>query len=193
MSADFSDVPMGDVLDFAATCPLAWIVPSADPSTALLMPLLIETDEDGNPASVLGHLPRRAAATDILRQDGRAVFLFLGANAYIPPAWISAEGWAPTWNFVSLKIGTAATIVDATLTESAVEALVGLLETQAGSDWGVEKIGPRYQSLLSAIIGFRAPVRTFEPRFKLGQDETSTSRDEIRRALVDHPLANWIG
>ena len=48
MSADFSDVPLSDVLDFAAVHPLAWIVPAAAPSTAMLMPLLIETDGEGS-------------------------------------------------------------------------------------------------------------------------------------------------
>lgn len=192
MSAGFSDVPLSDILEFAADYPLAWIVPAADPSTALLMPLLLETDAAGKPTSVLGHLPRRAAAADVLRRDGSAVFLFLGANAYIPPAWVSREGWAPTWNFLSLKVGTAETHLDEALARPAVEALVNHMEARAGTGWTVEKIGPRYERLLSAIIGFRSPVHSLEPRFKLGQDETGRVHDEIRRALGDHPLVGWM-
>jgi len=192
MSADFSDVPADDILSFAAQYPLGWIVPAADPSAALLMPLLIETDAAGNPASVFGHLPKRAAATDILRREGSAVFLFLGANAYIPPAWISKEGWAPTWNFLSLKVRAAATQVNEALTRPAVERLVDHMEARAGSGWTVEQLGPRYEQLLGGIIGFRSPVLSLEPRFKLGQDETNEVHDEIRRALGDHPLAGWM-
>lgn len=192
MSADFSDVPSSDVLDFAAVHPLAWIVPAAAPSTAMLMPLLIETDGEGKPAFVLGHLPRRAEATEVLLQDGSAVFLFLGANAYIQPAWISKPGWAPTWNFLALKISATDTHVHETLTRPAVETLVNQMERRSGSGWTVERIGPRYEKLLGAIIGFRASVETIEPRFKLGQDETDTARDEIMNALADHPLSRWM-
>ncbi|RIJ27170.1 FMN-binding negative transcriptional regulator [Henriciella mobilis] len=192
MSADFSKVPTRDILDFAAAYPLAWIVPAADPSTALLMPLLIETDADGIPLSILGHMPVRGPASDVLRRDGKAVFLFLGANAYIPPGWVSQTDWAPTWNFLSLKIEAASMQVDEALTKPAVEALVRHMEARAGSGWTVDRIGPRYETLLAGITGFRAPISKIEPRFKLGQDESETVHDEIKRGLGDHPLADWM-
>lgn len=192
MSVQFSNVPTREVVRFAAAYPFGWIVPVADPSSALLMPLLIETDAGGEPRSILGHLPRRAAATDALNRDGAAMFLFLGANAYIPPAWVSKADWAPTWNFLSLKVHASDTGIDETLTRSAVEALVDHMERSVGSDWTVEKIGSRYDELLSSIIGFRSPVQALEPRFKLGQDETPAVYNEIKRALTDHDLAGWM-
>ncbi|MEQ9314717.1 MAG: FMN-binding negative transcriptional regulator [Henriciella sp.] len=184
-----ADVSTEKMLDFAAAYPLAWIVPFADPSAALLMPVLIETDEAGKPTSLLGHLPRAHEVTGCLANDARIAVLFLGPNAYIPPAWIRKKGWAPTWNFVSLKV-TATAQADTGLTRQAVESLVAHMEGAAG--WSVAEMGERYESLLKGIIGFRASIETVVPRFKLGRDETSESWTDIKQGLTGHPLADWM-
>lgn len=192
MSSAFGDVSTDDVVKFAAEFPLAWITPVADPAASLLMPLLIETDPAGQPVSVVGHLPRRAPATELLQQDGRAVFLFLGPNAYIPPAWVSKPGWVPTWNFLSLKILSDQAEIEDSLTRPAVEALVRHMESRQGSDWSVDDIGERYDTLLNQIIGFRSNITSAQPRFKLGQDETPAVHEEIKQALEPHPMAQWM-
>lgn len=186
-----ADVSTEKMLDFAAAYPFAWIVPFADPSAALLMPVLIETDEDGKPASLLGHLPRMHEATKALAGDGRIAVLYLGPHAYIPPAWIRKKHWAPTWNFVSLKV-TATATTDTDLTRPAVETLVHHMEAPAGSSWTVADMGERYEGLLGGIIGFRAAIDTLTPRFKVGRDETAESHADIRHGLAGHPLADWM-
>lgn len=192
MSSLFESVPDADILRFVAANPLGWIVPAADPSAAILMPVLMETGADGRPASLLGHLPRRGAITPLLEEDPRATCLFLGPNAYIPPGWVSKPGWAPTWNFVSLKV-TGRLSPDASLTEEAVRRLVDHMERPAGSDWSVAEMGERFEKLLHGIIGFRMDDITLTPRFKTGQDETDASRSEIFNALSGHPLQAWMG
>lgn len=192
MTHPFEDVSSPDICRFVADYPLAWIVPSADPSLALLMPLLIETDAAGAPVSLLGHLPRRLPWAQTLAADPSATCLFLGPHAYIPPGWISKPGWAPTWNFLSLKVsGNLA--LDDSLTRHAVSTLVRHMETRRGSDWTEENIGGRFEDLLKHIIGFRLQITRLTPRFKTGQDETGQSRSEIRAALAGHPLRDWMG
>ncbi|MGB3627041.1 MAG: FMN-binding negative transcriptional regulator [Henriciella sp.] len=183
-----ADVSRAQMLDFAAAYPLAWIVPYADPSAALLMPVLIETNEAGAPQSLLGHLPRTHDATTCLAEDGRTAVLFLGPNAYIPPGWIRKKDWAPTWNFVSLKV-TATAKTDTELTRHAVETLVDHME---GDRWSVAEMGARYQGLLRGIIGFRAAIETLTPRFKTGRDETAESYADLRQGLAGHPLIDWM-
>lgn len=187
MTDPFADIPVTRALQLAAEHPFAWIVPAADPSAAILMPVLFE--DDGT--RLLGHLPRRADATRLLADDPRATFLFLGPHAYIPPAAVRQPGWAPTWNFVALK--TAGTVtIDPAITRHAVESLVQHMEGQGDDSWGVERIGPRYDKLLAMITGFTAAVDTLVPRFKTGQDETPDTYADIRAALEGHPLAKWM-
>lgn len=191
MSAQFSSVPQADILRFAAENPLAWVVPTAAPADAILMPLLMETDAAGTPLSLLGHLPRSAPLIPRLWENPKATCLFLGPHAYVPPGWISKSGWAPTWNFVSLKVTGAITQDDA-FTEPAIHALVTHMETRNGSGWTAAEIGPRFDSLLQGIIGFRMQIDSLHPRFKTGQDESGTSRAEIHAALEGHPLQAWM-
>lgn len=191
MSAKFTTVPNADILRFAAEHPLAWVVPHADPGDAVLMPMLMEPDASNQPANLLGHLPRSGQILSRLSEDPRATCLFLGPHAYIPPRWISKPGWAPTWNFLSLKVSGTITLDDA-LTEEAVRALVAHMETRAGSDWSVEQMGPRFEGLLRGIIGFRMRIDTLQPRFKTGQDETETSHAEIHAHLEGHGLRAWM-
>jgi len=192
MSARFTDIPNADILRFTAENPLAWIVPHSEPADAILMPLLVETDSADLPETLLGHLPRSGRLATQLTTNPHATCLFLGPHAYISPGWISKSGWAPTWNFVSLKI-TGAITLDDTLTENAVRALVAHMETSAGSNWTVEQVGPRFETLLQGIIGFRMQIDSLEPRFKIAQDESDTSRAEIYARLEAHPLQSWMG
>ena len=191
MSARFTDVPNADILRFTAENPLAWIVPHSEPADAILMPLLVETDSADLPKTLLGHLPRSGRLVSQLSTDPRTTCLFLGPHAYIPPGWISKSGWAPTWNFVSLKI-TGTTVLDDTLTEDAVRALVAHMETSSGSRWTVDRVGPRFETLLQGIIGFRIQIDALVPRFKTAQDESDTSRTELHARLEGHPLQSWM-
>lgn len=191
MSHLFTSIPEADCLRFVAEHPLAWVVPHADPADAVLMPMLMETGGDGAPTSLLGHLPRSGPLTSRLRENTRATCLFLGPHAYIPPGWISKPGWAPTWNFLSLKV-SGPVLLDDALTEPAIRALVAHMETPGGSGWTVEQMGPRFEGLLKGVIGFRMQIESVQPRFKTGQDETDTSHAEIHAHLEGHPLQAWM-
>lgn len=191
MSNRFTDIPEADIIRFVAENPVAWIVPHAVPAEAILMPMLLETDAAGRPSTLLGHLPRSGQILASLLADGRSTCLFLGPHAYIPPGWISKPGWAPTWNFVSLKISGRITPEDE-LTEHSVRALVTHMETRAGSDWTVDRVGPRFQGLLKGIMGFRMQIDQIQPRFKTGQDESEQSRTEIHAHLEGHELQTWM-
>lgn len=191
MSSAFERVEPADIVRFVGENPLAWIVPSRSPADAVLMPLLMEVGADGAPDSLLGHLPRKAPVCEALAGSPRAHFLFLGPHAYIPPGWISKPGWAPTWNFVSLKVAGLLEL-DESLTDFAVTRLVEHMEGNDAGAWTVDEMGDRFHMLTKGIIGFRARIDTLVPRFKVGQDETVQSANEIRHGLSDHPLARWM-
>lgn len=168
--------------------PLCWIVPHAYPAAAILMPVVIETD-DGRPTALLGHLPRRAPATAALANDAKATFLFLGPNAYISPEAAGRRDWAPTWNFVSASV-TATVGLDPALTSSSVEAIVGQMEGDDG--WNPSGLGDRYDVLLSRITGFRAHIDRLAPRFKLGQDEVEGVRNRLIAETAGTALGAWM-
>ena len=140
MNDPFGNVDQKTILKFVSENPLAWVVPNARPDAALLMPVIFAP---GSTTMLLGHLPRRAAASAVLKREPDATFLFLGPNSYIPTHWIRKSGWGPTWNFTSVSM-SAEIELETSLTRPAIEALVGQLEGQSGSDWSTAELGERY-------------------------------------------------
>ena len=187
MKGPFTDVSDTDLDRFLAEMPLCWIVPHAAVEAAILMPVVASRDARG--LSLLGHLPRRAPATEVLGADHRASFLFLGANGYISPAMAGRDDWAPTWNFVSARLAGEITINE-TLTREAVEAVVALMEGTVG--WRMDAVAHRADDLLARVIGFRAEVSEAVPRFKLGQDEEPVTRRSIHAAYAGTALGEWL-
>lgn len=189
MNADFAAASDGDLARLVAEAPLCWIVPGSAPAAAILMPVVLERDASGRPASLLGHLPLGAPAARALADDPAATFLFLGPNRYISPAMAGRDDWAPTWNFASAKL-EAAVSIDPALTRAAIEALVAQLEGPRG--WTPDLLGERYDRLLARIVGFRASIDAVHPRFKLGQDEAEPVYRSIVAALEGSPLGDWM-
>jgi transcriptional regulator len=184
----FMQVSDEELARLIADAPLCWIVPHAEPAGAILMPVLLERDGDGRPASLLGHLPRRAPAASALAQQGAASFLFLGPNSYISPAMAGRLQWAPTWNFVSARVD-ATVALDDRLTRKSVEEMVAHMEGAGG--WRPNELGDRFADLLAKIVGFRAVIDVSAPRFKLGQDEDEEVFGNIASALHDTPIGEW--
>jgi transcriptional regulator len=152
------------------------------------LPLLTAVDEHGAVTEFLGHFALSNPQVNFIRLNPRAIIVFQGPHAYIRPAWISKLGWAPTWNYLLAQFDVEITLLpDEAAT--AIEALVAAMEGDGPGAWGVEQVGPRYAGMVRRVIAFRARVLRASGRFKLGQDETDESFEEIVMALGDAPLA----
>ena len=139
--------------------------------------------------TLVGHLPLRSPAAEILAREPLASFLFLGPNAYVSPEVVGRDDWAPTWNFASARL-TGTVTMDAGLTKPSVEAVTTLMEGEDG--WTMDRMGSRAEVLLAKIIGFRAEIALSAPRFKLGQDETPSDYNRIRRHFGNGALGRWM-
>ncbi|MAF30335.1 MAG: hypothetical protein CL820_00635 [Croceicoccus sp.] len=177
------------ILGFVEQVPLCWIVPHAEPAAALLMPVVAQGNGGEGPMTLVGHLPLRSPAAEILAREPLASFLFLGPNAYVSPEVVGRDDWAPTWNFASARL-TGTVTMDAGLTKPSVEAVTTLMEGEDG--WTMDRMGSRAEVLLAKIIGFRAEIALSAPRFKLGQDETPSDYNRIRRHFGNGALGRWM-
>ncbi len=191
MSSSFEQWDDDDLADLVAAFPLAWIIPLADPAIATPMPMLLERDEDGKPARLLGHLPKAHPMVSPLAADPRALFLFQGPHGYISPAWLDTADWAPTWNFAIARV-EASVAFDDGLTDEALRRLVGHMEKLHPSGWSIDALGDRYKDLKARVIGFRATISHVTARFKLGQDERPEIFEQIVSGLGGDPLAQWM-
>jgi len=187
----FAEVAPAEIGALIATHPLAWIVARGDLTATAPMPLLAETDAQGTPVALIGHLPKRHPLVAALGADPHALFLLQGPHGYISPEWLTNKDWAPTWNFAVAMIEAEVAFDDA-LTERALVDLVAHMERDRAVPWDVSAMGARFDRLREQVIGFRATITNLRARFKLGQDENDTAFGEILTGLGDGELANWM-
>jgi transcriptional regulator len=180
-----------DIVDLIDAYPLAWLISARSGFAATLLPILLETDEDGRPVSLLGHFAKSNPQVDQIRGEPRTLFLFSGPQGYVSPELVTTtRNWAPTWNYATARL-VADVRFDEDLNEEALERLVEKMERGRRQPWTRFELGPRYERMNRAIIAFRAPIVEIGARFKLGQDE----RDEVFTDLVDGlspDLAGWM-
>ncbi|PXA84202.1 FMN-binding negative transcriptional regulator [Nostoc sp. 3335mG] len=181
-----------DIAALIQAYPLAWVLGGqAGAMTATPLPLLAEVDPDGGVVSLFGHFARSNPQVAQLEADPRATILFMGANGYIPPRLVSNSAWGPTWNYAVVRFEAELRFVPEE-TDSSVERLAAALEQERDDPWTPERMGARRSELARRIIAFRAHVTETHARFKLGQDETSQTFDEIVAGLDDTALAAWM-
>lgn len=179
-----------DILDLVEQFPLAWVVSANFHATPL--PILIETDGEGRPQSLLGHFARSNPQVEQIRAEPRTLFLFSGPHGYVSPELVpTTRNWGPTWNYATARIVADASF-DEELNDEALEKLVTKMERGRETPWTRWELGPRYDSMKRAIIAFRAPIVGIEARFKLGQDERDEVLSDIVTGLRDSDLASWM-
>lgn len=171
-----------DVVRLVNEHPLAWIVPRSEEVYAMPMPLRIERVDDGRIATLIGHAPRHFPQVQELRDNGRALLLFMGPHGYVSPSWFHDRTQAPTWNFAIAQFDVRIDFIDTPEElDRVMRDLVGAMEAGRPNPWSVDEMHARYAQLLARIVPFRATVLDSEAKFKLGQDE----RDDTWPEIVD--------
>lgn len=171
-----------DVVQLVLDHPLAWIVSgTGEDFRATLLPLRPELDAHGRLIALAGHFARSNDHFELLCKNGRVAILTLGVQGYISPSWMQDKTQAPTWNYASAQF--IADLVfdesDASI-ETHLRDLVDAMEQGRPDAWSVDQMGPRYRSLATRVIAFRAEIRETRAKFKLGQDE----RDDVFRDIA---------
>jgi transcriptional regulator len=179
----FAPRSTADIMQLVRDHPLAMLVSRDLAATPL--PLLLETDADGEPVALIGHFARSNPQVAALEADPRAVAIFQGPHAYVSPRIVSKPGWAPTWNYAVVRFQIELSF-QPEQNDAAIRALVDAMEAGA---WNVEAVGARYEKLVRHVIAFRATITDTHATFKLGQDEDAASFDEIATGIGDDALS----
>lgn len=188
----FERFDAADVRALIEEFPLAWVC--GGPASALQasqLPLIGVFDAEGNLTELIGHLMRSNPLLAALTGDAQATILFSGPDAYVSPEHAAKRNWAPTWNYAQVKVEAQVTFDDA-LTEYALGVLVEAMEAGRPQPWHMAELGPRYQGMLTRIVGFRALVTSVSGKFKLGQDEAPETFDSIMSVLPDDNIRAWM-
>lgn len=194
MSGPFDPRSDTDVLALVRAYPLAWVIGHGGamaPFDATPLPLLPELDAAGRIVSFLGHFARANPQVEALCADPRALLLFKGPDGYIPPRLVTSPAWGATWNYAVARFSVRIEFVPDE-NAYALETLAAALEAGNPEPWTPDRMGPLYPQKRPHIIAFHAHVEQARATFKLGQDETPQTFEEIVEGL-DHPaLRDWM-
>jgi transcriptional regulator len=181
----FDPAHPSDVGAFVRDQILGLVTTSGPPAHVTPLPLLAQLNAEGGVTEFFGHFGRSNPQIEALQADPRALVIFMGPQAYVPTAWVSPTGWAPTWNY-ALAYFEVEVRFDAGEND---RALAELVETMEQGQWTTDRMGARYEPLAQRILAFRARVIRQVGKFKLGQDETPETFEKIVQHLSPSPLA----
>lgn len=191
MTSLFEPRTHDEVLALVQGYPLAWVISREHNAPATPLPLLAECNGEGRIVSLFGHLARRNPQAAALQASPKALILFQGPQGYISGRLVSKGKWGPTWNYAVARFNVHVEFVPNEI-DDALRALAAHLEADQLRPWTVERMGERYKDLQQYIIAFRAHVEHVDATFKLGQDETCETFEEIVAGHENKDLTRWM-
>lgn len=163
--------------------PFAQLVSVCD-GTPICTPLPLLLERNGEEAWLIGHFARSNPQVNMLRQQPRALAIFMGTHGYISPSWMRDRTQAPTWNYATVHLDVEVAFEDdQTAIDLALEKLVSHVENGRPQAWSALDMGERYARLASAVVAFRARVVGTNAKFKLGQNERADVFADIVQGL----------
>lgn len=182
-TARLFDAGPGDIDRLVARHPFAQLVSSAAEGL-VCTPLPLMLAHDGSDRWLVGHFARANPHVALLRDDPRALVVFMGAQGYISPSWMRDRTQAPTWNFETVHFDVEVSFDEgASAPHAALDGLVRHMERDRPDAWHAREMGPRYDRLAEAVIAFRARVLRTQAKFKLGQNERADVFEDILAGL----------
>ena len=198
-AAKFAPPSDRDVTRLVREYPFAWLITMGPVDFAATpLPLIPRVDEQDSVIELRGHFARSNPHVQLLRAAPRTLILFMGPHGYISSSWLADRTRTPTWNYAMVQY-----LVDIEFmegpdeTNALISEQVETMELGRPDAWSVPEMGPRYERLVSGIVGFRAHIRERRVKYKLGQDERDPEYADITAALAsgsteDSTLLEWM-
>ncbi|MSQ98457.1 MAG: hypothetical protein EXR85_04060 [Xanthomonadales bacterium] len=117
--------------------------------------------------------------------------MFQGPNGYVSPRLVPDKTWAPTWNYILVRV-TATVTFRPDQNDTALRRLVAKMEAGRADAWSVDEMGERYARIAGHITAFDADVTSIKATFKLGQDEKPAMFEGMLAGLEQPELLRWM-
>lgn len=151
------------------------------------LPLLF-SESEGEHGVLHGHIARANPQWKLEPVDD-AMVIFQGADAYVSPAWYPTKAETgrvvPTWNYVAVHAyGPVEFYDDCDRLLEVVSGLTNQFEAGRSEPWSVQDAPPDYiKALLQNIVGVRIPIRRFDAKKKLSQNQPFQNQAGVKVGL----------
>lgn len=170
--------------------PLATLVTAtADGLMATPLPLILD-EAEGAHGVLHGHLARANPHWSAPPVGPEALAIFMGADAYITPAWYEAKAQTgqvvPTWNYEAVHAhGPVEFYDDPDRLRAVVTRLTDRHEAGRLTPWAVtDAPAPYIDAQLRGIIGVRIAITRLDAKRKMSQNRGVADRQRIATDLA---------
>lgn len=173
---------------------------TAGPADVLATAIPLFFENDGDTATMVGHMARRNLHAGALQRGQRALAIFAGPHAYISSRWYKDRPTVPTWNYVTAHVrGTIEPIDDDAAQRAILRLTARVMESDTPTPWTLEQAPPgRVDELMPRIRSLRLRVERIEGVTKLSQTQPPADRVRVMERLLErndagsHEIARWM-
>lgn len=131
-----------------------------------------------------GHLARANPQWQSWRERATVSVHFLGPHAYISPNAYPPGPSVPTWNYAAVRVdGQIAVVHEDAARLEIVSRMVEANEKTQAQPWEFEPNSEFSQGLLKAIVCFRIRIESIFGNFKMSQNKSSETREQVMEYL----------
>ncbi|RKP58241.1 FMN-binding negative transcriptional regulator [Cohnella endophytica] len=168
------------ILEFIEQNSFGILISNSNTLTATHLPFLVKTN--GNEIYLYSHMAK--ANPQWKELSGEALIIFNGPQSYITPTWY-AEKEVPTWDYVTAHLyGEFQLVPDTDEILDILNRTINNYEAESSNAWKMNEVSEEYiNQLLKRIVGFRIRVTHWEAAWKLHQDYSLETKNNVIRAL----------
>ena len=161
----------------------------ADGLHASHVPMLLKP-EPAPFGTLLGHISKANEQWRHVGNDGQALAIFLGPDAYISPSWYATKQQTgkvvPTWNYVAIHAsGPVRFFDDPESLLALVSALTDRHEGELPKPWAVTDAPEEFiRAQLKGIVGFALTITHLEGKWKMSQNRPIEDRAGVVEGLT---------
>jgi len=131
-----------------------------------------------------GHFGRNNSQLVDIENSNEVLVIFSGAHSYISPQWYKSKNSVPTWNFQTLQVRGAASIVDDNKLLEILAKLTKFHESKFDKQWTMGKLdSDRREKMLKMIVGFKIKITDIKFKEKMSQIRDVVDQKSIIKAL----------
>ena len=182
--ADFTEEDTDKVIDFIKENSFAIVTGFGDNyPVATHLPLSIEVTENGK-LLLHGHLMKKTDHHLAFERNANVLVVFNGPHTYVSASWYQNPQVASTWNYMAVHAKGTIKFTDEEGTYKAIKDITNKYEG-TNSPAAFDKLPKEYvMKLLKAIVGFTIEVDSYNNVFKLSQNHSSETRQNITANLM---------
>ena len=133
------------------------------------------------------HLSAGNPLSAVLRDEGWALAVITGDEAYVSPDWYEIADQVPTWNYLSVEIEGSIRVLGRDEAARLLDDLAGRYEAwlKPKAPWTRAKMAPaKFEALLGGIVAFEMKIERLEGVTKLSQNKPAAEAMRIARELA---------